>query len=113
MGEIGHSKGGRIEPFFAVAQGFFKRLNALADRFHLVHQGIGRLLVPFEGSDLVRHGLAPVPEFFHFREKVSPFPFQLEEAVPVDVLAARPKAGANLFGLVSEEAEIEHEREPI
>ena len=47
-------------------------------------------------------------QFFDLGEQLAPFLVSLAEPFPVDVLAACAEAGANLVGLLSDQARIEH-----
>jgi hypothetical protein len=108
VGDVGDPESDGVQPFFGGAQGIFESFDAVSDVLHLLHKGVGRLLVSFERGDPVRRGLALVSQLFHLGEKDSAFMVQLEQPLPVSILTTQPKTGADFFSLLSDEAEIEH-----
>ena len=110
MGQIRDAEGDRTELLFGFAEIIFEHFDAIDGPFHVHHQGLGRLLLPFQRRDVVRDLSSLSAQFLDLRQQCAPLLIQLQQAIPIDMLRARPEHLLQFFRAFFYQARIEHNR---
>ena len=89
--KVGDAESDMSQLFFYKPKLIFLSFDGVAQRFHCCHGRVGRLLLTFQASDLVRTFFELMPKFFHLDHSGAAILGQFPKILPCDIFTAWPE----------------------